>query len=257
MPKINVYLPDELAAAVKATGLPVSAICQKALAEAVEVVGAARKGVAALRNPAFDPDTRPAFGERLTGRMTPKLRRALDLGREAAAGAEHVGTRHLLIGILDEHENLAVRLLGALDLDGDDLREAATRIDTAEPAPDAKAPTAPEPQAPAAPASLWSGLTLPARVAIGVAVEASIDLGHNYLGCEHLLLGLLDDADSGAGAVLRQAGLDAATLRSTITSASAGFMHARHDVPAVDPATLSQIVQRLDSLERRLSDLDS
>jgi ATP-dependent Clp protease ATP-binding subunit ClpA len=253
MPKINVYLPDELAAAVKAADLPVSAICQKALAEAVEVVGAARKGVAALRNPRFDPDTRPAFAERLTTRMTDKLRRALDLGRDAASTADHVETRHLLIGILDERENLAVRLLGALNLDQDDLRDAATDIAADEPVPDAGTTATHDPSS----SSLWSGLTLPARIAIGTALEASIDLGHNYLGCEHLLLGLLDDADSGAGRVLREAGLDAATLRSTITSASAGFAHARLNVPRVEAASLNQIIQRLDTIERRLSALDS
>ena len=252
MPKINVYLPDELAAAVKAAELPVSAICQKALAEAVEVVSTARKAVAALRNPRFDPDTRPAFAGRLTARMTPKLRRALDLGRDAAPATGHVESRHLLIGILDEHENLAVRLLDALHLDQEDLRDAAASTAADEAVPDAKVSATDDPNPP----SLWSGLTLPARVAIGAAVEASIDLGHNYLGCEHLLLGLLDDPASSAGTVLHAAGLDAATLRSTITSASAGFAHARQDVPAIDPASLQQILQRLDSIERRLPPLD-
>ena len=253
MPKINVYLPDELATAVKAAELPVSAICQKALAEAVEVVNAARKAVAALRNPRFDPDTRPAFAERLTTRMTAKLRRALELGRDAASTSEHVETRHLLIGILDERENLAVRLLDALDIDRDDLRDTAARINTDEPAPDTRAPATQDPGS----SSLWSGLTLPARVAIGAALEASIDLGHNYLGCEHLLLGLLGDDTSSAGRVLHEAGLDAATLHSTITSAAAGFAHARLNVPGVDPASLHQILQRLDSIEQRLSAQDS
>ena len=253
MPKINVYLPDDLAAAVKAADLPVSAICQKALAEAVEVVGAARKGVAALRNPKFDPDTRPAFGERLTGRMTVKLRRALDLGRDAASVGGYVETRHLLLGILDERENLAVRLLDTLNLDPDELREAALGVTADEAVPENSAALAEG----AGSASLWSGLTLPARVAIGAAMEASIDFGHNYLGCEHLLVGLLDDPSSGAGVVLHEAGLDASAVRSAITTAIAGFVHARRDVPAVDTTGLDQIVQRLDSIERRLSALDS
>lgn len=254
MPKINVYLPDDLATAVKAADLPVSAICQKALAEAVEVVGAARKGVAALRNPKFDPDTRPAFGERLTARMTAKLSRALALGRDAASAGEHVETRHLLIGILDERENLAVRLLDTLNVDPDELRAAALGVTADEPAPEFSAPAA---QGGASPPSLWSGLTLPARVAIAAAMEVSIDLGHNYLGCEHLLIGLLEDPTTGAGSVLQETGLDTATVRSAITTAIAGFVHARRNDPAVDPASLGQIVQRLDSIERRLSALDS
>src|SRR4051794_34405465 len=43
MPKINVYLPDELAEAVKATGVPVSAVCQRALEEAVKRMTALRE----------------------------------------------------------------------------------------------------------------------------------------------------------------------------------------------------------------------
>ena len=43
MPKINVYLPDDLATAVREAGIPVSPVCQKALAEAVRRVGRARK----------------------------------------------------------------------------------------------------------------------------------------------------------------------------------------------------------------------
>ena len=252
MPKINVYLPDDLAAAVKAADLPVSAICQKALTEAVEAVGTARKAIAALRNPAFDPDSRPAFAERLTTRMTPKLRRSLDLAREAAPAAGPVTTAHLLIGVLDERENLAVRLLDTLDIDRDSLRDAAgtTRVD--EQTATSAAPAAPQD----APVSLWSGLTIPARVAIGAALEASIDLGHNYLGCEHLLLGLLADSDSGAGTVLHEAALDTATIQRAITAATAGFVHARQDTPAADSSGLKQVLQRLDSIEQRLSALE-
>ena len=55
MPKINVYLPDDLANAVREAGIPVSPVCQKALAEAVRRVGRARKTVERLRDPDFDP----------------------------------------------------------------------------------------------------------------------------------------------------------------------------------------------------------
>jgi ATP-dependent Clp protease ATP-binding subunit ClpC len=51
MPKINVYLPDDLATAVREAGIPVSPVCQKALAEAVRPVSRARKTVERLRDP--------------------------------------------------------------------------------------------------------------------------------------------------------------------------------------------------------------
>jgi ATP-dependent Clp protease ATP-binding subunit ClpA len=258
MPKINVYLPDDLAEAVRAADIPVSAVCQRALADAVQVIQTARKGIAALRNPQFDPDSHPQFAARLVNRMTPRLRQALALARDASATTHLVTTRHLLIGIVDERDNMAVRLLQSLGQDVDMIRDAAEQLDSDEPLPAAvSAPT--EVATPSGDASLsaeasaWTGLTLPSRIAIGAAAEASIDLGHNYLGCEHLLLGLLDDPGSGAGQVLHSAGIDKAGMRRAITSAAAGFAQARHATAAADAAKLDELIQRLEAIESRLT----
>ncbi|RAG87637.1 ATP-dependent Clp protease ATP-binding subunit [Streptacidiphilus pinicola] len=245
MPKINVYLPDELAAAVKAAEIPVSAVCQKALADAVQVVTVARKGIAALRDPDFDPDARPELAARLAGRMTARLKASVELGRAAAAEGP-VGTRHLLVGLLDEGGNLAVRLLPALGEEPEALREAALASAAEEPLPNSAAKPAPA-------GGFWSGLTMPARNAIGAALEAALDLGHNYIGCEHLLVGLLADEESGAGRVLHAAGLDASAVRRAITTALAGFAQARQNAtPTGAEAVLKQLVDRLDTIERRL-----
>src|ERR1700678_2797143 len=135
MPKINVYLPDDLAAAVRASDVPVSAVCQRALADAVQVIQKARKGIAALRNPQFDPGSHPQFAARLVNRMTPRLRQALALARDASATTHLVTTRHLLLGIVDEHDNMAVRLLQSLGQDVDMIRDAAEQLDSDEPLP--------------------------------------------------------------------------------------------------------------------------
>jgi ATP-dependent Clp protease ATP-binding subunit ClpA len=250
MPKINVYLPDDLAAAVRAADVPVSAVCQRALADAVQTVQKARKSVAALRNPQFDPDSHPQFATRLVSRMTPRLRQTLALAREASGTTHPVTTRHLLLGILDQHDNLAVRLLQSLGQDVDMIRDTAQQLDTDEPLPAAVSAATEETPAEA---SLWTGLTLPSRIAIGAALEASIDLGHNYLGCEHLLLGLLDNPDSGAGQVLHSAGIDKAGIRRAITSAAAGFAMARQDTTGADTPKLDALIQRLEAIEHRLT----
>jgi ATP-dependent Clp protease ATP-binding subunit ClpA len=252
MPKINVYLPDDLAAAVRAADVPVSAVCQRALADAVQVIQKARKGIAALRNPQFDPDSHPQFAARLVNLMTPRLRQALALARDASATTHLVTTRHLLLGIVDEHDNMAVRLLQSLGQDVDIIRDAAEQLDSDEPLP-AAVSAATEVAAPSGEASLWTGLTLPSRIAIGAAAEASIDLGHNYLGCEHLLLGLLDDPSSGAGQVLHSAGIDKAGMRRAITSAAAGFTQARQATAAADTAKMDELSQRLEAIESRLT----
>ncbi|MGQ4513417.1 Clp protease N-terminal domain-containing protein [Streptomyces sp. DW26H14] len=257
MPKINVYLPDDLAAAVKAADLPVSAICQKALREAVALVSTTRKAAVALSNPDFDPAAHPAFAERVTGRMTERLRDALDRARAVAQDEGHVDSGHLLTGILDTPSNLAVRLLPVLQADADDLRTAVAAVER-----DEASPSTPVREDSGGP-SLWAGLTVPARAAIGGALQASMDLGHNYLGCEHLLIGIADErTGSGVGAVLREAGLTSAALKVAVNSAMTGFAHARQSsgrAGTADQATaqaLKAVTDRLEGIEQRLTAAD-
>ena len=72
-------------------------------------------------------------------------------------------------------------------------------------------------------------------------------------GCEHLLLGLLDDPSSGAGQVLHSVGIDKAGIRRAITSAAAGFAQARQDTTGADTVKLDELVQRLEAIEHRLT----
>src|SRR3954463_16576710 len=102
MPKINVYLPDDLAETVKRADLPVSAICQRALERAV-------RNMAAIGDPI---ESWPM------DRFTQRARHALELADAQAVrrGHNYVGTEHLLLGILDEGENLACKAIVALDV---------------------------------------------------------------------------------------------------------------------------------------------
>ena len=240
MPKINVYVPDDLAAAVKAAGIPVSAVCQRALAQAVHAVGQARRVVETIRDPDFTPDRLPSL-DRVGNGVTPRLARALELARQAAGAAGVVESRHLLLGMLDERDNLGVRVLESLEVDTDGLRAAAAAAsDSPEPGPAYVAD----------PTSVWSGLSVPARLAIASALESALALGHNYLGCEHLLLGLADGTSS-AGELLAARGVDAASARRAVGAATTGYAHARQAAATTSP-DLSDIVARLERLERRL-----
>jgi ATP-dependent Clp protease ATP-binding subunit ClpA len=266
MPKINVYLPDDLAAAVRAAGLPVSPICQQALAEALRMVEAARAGIEIIRDPAFDPGKHPRISGRVAARMTPRLHEAIRIARAAAGPDGLVETRHLLIGVIDEADNLGTRLLEALDVDLAALRAEATQAGPGEPGPqtedhqDARARAIADAVKALTPraaeegngALVWDGLTMPARLAIAGALEASVDLGHNYIGCEHLLLGLAAQDDSGTAGLLGRAGADPASLRRAITTAAAGFVQARQAAPTV-AARLDDVVRRLEEIEGRLA----
>jgi ATP-dependent Clp protease ATP-binding subunit ClpC len=250
MPKINVYLPDELAAAVRAAGFPVSPVCQQALAEAVRTVTAARTAIEAIRDPRFDPSTVPGIEDRMTSRMTPRLRRAVDLARDLAGGSGQVGTGHLLLGIVDEGDNLGLRVLQALDVDVDEVRAGLER-EYAEQDGAGSAGGAAE----AGGGSFWHGLSLPARQAIASALEAAVGFGHNYVGCEHLLLGLVTDPDDVAGRVLVSLGVERAAVRRAVTASLAGFLHARQTLARPDADKVDAILRRLDALETRLASL--
>ena len=235
MPKINVYLPDELAAAVREAQIPVSAICQGALQHAVRDVSAAR---ATDEAPMGD---RPA--SRLFGRFTQRARQAVVLAEQRAREAPHdfVGTEHALLGVLDEGGNLALRVLAALDVEVDDLRaELVASMPAPTAAVDGHIPFTPL-----------------AKQALEAATKEALALAHNYLGCEHLLLGLLATEEGLASRVMQRMGLELRTTRRATVAALGGFLQAKQDRPAAAeaPATgaVDEILRRLDAIERRLA----
>jgi ATP-dependent Clp protease ATP-binding subunit ClpA len=235
MPKINVYLPDELATAVRDAQLPVSGICQAALERAVRDVSSAR---GADQTP---PEDRPGIG--LFARFTPRARHAVTLAERAARETSHnyVGTEHALLGIIDEGGNLALQVLASLDIEVVDLR-AELVASMSPPAPDV--------------GEDHLSFTPLAKRALESATKEALTLGHNYIGCEHLLLGLLATEDGLASQVLRRMGLELRTTRRAVVTALSGFVHARADDPSTRPKTadaVDEILRRLDAIEQRLA----
>src|SRR5690349_3820208 len=101
MPKINVYLPDDLADSVKDMNIPVSAICQRALEGSVKRIAAIR----ALTVQDLERDNFP--------QVTDRAWKALKIAAEVSRGTG-LGTAHLLAGIVAEGGNLALDVLHAL-----------------------------------------------------------------------------------------------------------------------------------------------
>ena len=235
MPKINVYLPDDLAAAVKEAKLPVSAICQGALEQAVRTMSA-------VRGADVPPDDGGRYG--MLQRFTPLRRSSVERARAIAKDGGHgyVGTEHVLLGMLDEGENLAVKVLQSLDIALDDLRvELEGSI----------SPTVKKARAKDHPR--FSPI---AKSALAHAASEAMRFGHNYIGCEHLLLGILAE-EKGLGAqVLQRMGVELRTTRRAVTTALSGFVHAKQElgVPASAPAgQLADILRRLEAIEQRLA----
>ena len=244
VPKINVYLSDELAEAVKEAGVPVSAVCQRALEDAV-------RRVTAVRETAVGELDDAELAERLQ-HFTGRARAAVKLGIEQAqaAGSPTVGTGHLLGGMLAEGGNLALQVLRAIDIDP----EQAGREIVRQPHPEAGAHADSD-------SRRFSG---PASNALVLAVTEATSFGHNYVGCEHLLLGLIAEPDGTAGQILRSLGAELRLTRRAVAAALAGYVHLRAQtqqaaasgetaaVAAAVRTELQPLVRRIERLEERV-----
>ncbi len=237
MPKVNVYLPDDLADAVRESGLPVSAICQRALEQSV-------RRLTAIREATLTDLSEGTLGERLPS-FTPRLVTTVTLAadRARAAGTTVVTTGDLLHGMLAEGGNLALQVLTAMDVAPASLA----------------APAAREPGA--RPEDGGLRFSLPAAIALEGAVGEAIGFGHNYVGCEHLLVSLAAEPDGAAGDLLRSRGADARATRRAAAAAVAGYAHLRSTGAAPSTAALltavrrelTPLVERIEALERRMS----
>ena len=204
MPKINVYLPDDLADAVKEAGVPVSAVCQRALEQAVRRVTSIREIVA---SPVHDLPAEPLLP------FTARVVRILQAAEATAAadGLARIDGECLLRAMLDDRESLAVRVLGALDITVPQIRAELDRRTA-----DAVG---------GAPLSADASGRLSADLAgvFELAANESSGLGNNYIGTEHLLLGLIAEPDGVAGHALRALGADLRVTRRTVAAALLGY----------------------------------
>ncbi|MBG0831911.1 ATP-dependent Clp protease ATP-binding subunit [Planomonospora sp. ID67723] len=240
MPKINVYLPDELAEAVKNAGVPVSAICQRALEQAV-------RRITAIRQTALGELAADDLGERLP-RFTDRARTVVKLAidRARADAAPNVGTGHLLAGMLAEGQNLALHVLRAVEIDPAQVQR------------DLERQTAGEEGGAGEGSSVH--FSDPAAGALELTVTEATALGHNYVGCEHLLLGLITEPDGTAGQVLRALGAEPRLVRRAVTAALAGYVHLRAQTAAAGDPTqalaaavqrqLQPLIERIERLEQ-------
>jgi ATP-dependent Clp protease ATP-binding subunit ClpC len=246
MPKINVYVPDDLLSAVRDAQVPVSAVCQRALERAV-------RDVSALRATDRAPGEEELPKSSTFARFTPRARTSLTLAADIARAVPHsyVGTEHVLLGVLDEGGNLAIKVLEALDIELADLR--AELVASMGPPTERVEGHLP--------------FTVLAKEALEATTKEAIGMLHNYVGCEHVLLGLLATEKGLASEVLRRMGVELVTTRRAVTTSLAGFVHAQQTVqskPAesftptsttdAEGDVLQRILDRLDAIERRLPD---
>jgi ATP-dependent Clp protease ATP-binding subunit ClpC len=135
-------------------------------------------------------------------RFTDRARRVVVLAQEEARMLNHnyIGTEHLLLGLIQEGEGVAAQALDALGISLEDARRDIEEIIGQGPA----VPTGHIPFTPRA------------KKVLEFALREALQLGHNYIGTEHILLGLVREGEGIAAQVLQKLGADLARVREIV-----------------------------------------
>jgi ATP-dependent Clp protease ATP-binding subunit ClpC len=135
-------------------------------------------------------------------RFTDSARRSVVLAQEEARGLEHnyIGTEHLLLGLLREGDGIAARALVMLGLDASEARRQVEElVGRGHGAPSAQIPFTPR-----------------AKKVLELALREALQLKHDYIGTEHILLGIVREGGGVATQVLTQSNLDLSSTRATV-----------------------------------------
>ena len=141
-------------------------------------------------------------------RFTERARHVIVLAQEEARVLRHnyIGTEHLLLGLLREVDGVAARVLGTLEVSLEGVRGEITRIvGEGEHEAQGQIPFTPR-----------------AKKVLELALREALSLGHNYIGTEHILLGLVRESEGVAARILTDLEVDADRVRREVMRVLAG-----------------------------------
>jgi ATP-dependent Clp protease ATP-binding subunit ClpC len=181
-------------------------------------------------------------------RFTDRARRVVVLAQEEARMLNHnyLGTEHLLLGLVHEGEGVAARALESLGISLGAVRQQVEEIiGQGQQAPAGHVPFTPR-----------------AKKVIELARREASDLGHNYVGTEHLLLGLVREGEGVAAQVLVKLGADLAGVRQQVVqllhgpAGSAVAGQRRRRGKRARAKLIDDALARIDALDRRLAAIE-
>src|SRR5512140_211718 len=141
-------------------------------------------------------------------RFTERARQVVVLAQEEARSLKHnyIGTEHLLLGLLREEEGVAARVLDSLDVSVEEVRAAVVRIvGSGEESPQGQIPFTPR-----------------AKKVLELALREALSLGHNYIGTEHILLGLVREDEGVAARILLDLDAEPDKIRNEVMRTLSG-----------------------------------
>ncbi|MDX6665865.1 MAG: ATP-dependent Clp protease ATP-binding subunit ClpC, partial [Solirubrobacteraceae bacterium] len=135
-------------------------------------------------------------------RFTERARQVVVLAQDEARALKHnyIGTEHILLGLLREEEGLAARVLDSLEITVEEVRAQVARIvGQGDEVTTGQIPFTPR-----------------AKKVLELALREALSLGHNYIGTEHILLGLVRENEGVAARILLDFDADAEKIRNEI-----------------------------------------
>jgi hypothetical protein len=142
-------------------------------------------------------------------RFTDRARRVVVLAQDEARHLDHnyIGTEHILLGLIHEREGVAARALTALDISLEAVRGEVTEIvEVGAEHPGGHIPFTPR-----------------AKKVLELSLREALALGHNYIGTEHILLGLIREGEGVAAQVLVKLGANLDRVRQQVIQILAGL----------------------------------
>jgi hypothetical protein len=135
-------------------------------------------------------------------RFTDQARRVIVVAQEAARdlGHDYIGTEHILIGLARSGDSVAGEVLASFGITADSVAEEVEReVGRGKHEESGHIPFTPE-----------------AKKTLELSLREALQLGHSYIGTEHVLLGLVREGGSAGARVLRQRGADVETVRGRV-----------------------------------------
>ena len=180
-------------------------------------------------------------------RFTDRARRVVVLAQEEARLLNHnyIGTEHILLGLIHEGEGVAARALESMGISLEAVRSQVIEIiGQGSQAPSGHIPFTPR-----------------AKKVLELSLREALQLGHNYIGTEHILLGLIREGEGVAAQVLQKLGADLHKVRQTVIQLLSGVQgeegtsphpggSARTEAPSSGSTVLDQFGRNLTQLAR-------
>src|SRR5450755_454963 len=152
-------------------------------------------------------------GDEMFERFTDRARRVVVLAQEEARMLSHnyIGTEHILLGLIHEGEGVAAKALESLGISLEAVRAQVEEIiGHGGQAPSGHIPFTPR-----------------AKKVLELSLREALQLGHNYIGTEHILLGLIREGEGVAAQVLVKLGADLSRVRQQVIQLLSGYAGAK------------------------------